>query len=144
MKSYRIKIKKIEIESDNYHIITTIKIKNKILRFIMDTGATHTCMNQHDFIVLHPEEPVLEYDGDSVGISGSGFKAELATLRDFKMGRMSIAEQNIVLLDMQHVNQVYQALRKPKINGIIGCDFFVKYNAVIDFKNEEMILWKNS
>ena len=144
MKSYNVKIKIIELEPDSYHVITKIKIEKKVLFFIVDTGATHTCMNKDSFISLQPEESILEYTGDSVGIASSGFTAAVTTLRHFKMGRMNIREQKIILLDMNHINQVYKALGIPDPAGILGCDFLVKYNAVIDFKAKEMILWKNN
>jgi len=144
MKLCHIKIKIIELESDSYHVITKIKVGKKVLFFIIDTGASHTCMDKDNFIALQPEEPVLEYKGDSVGIAGSGFKTAVTSFRDFKMGRMKIFEQKIVLLDMSHINQVYQSLRKPAVAGILGCDFLVKYNAVIDFNAKEMRLWKNN
>lgn len=140
MKSYSVKIKILELEPDGYHVITKIKTEKKVLRFIVDTGATHTCMDQANFISLQPEEPVLEHDGDSVGIAGSGFKTAITMLRHFKMGKMLIPEQRVVLLDMSHVNQVYKMLKKPEIDGILGCDFLVKYNAVIDFNAKEMKL----
>jgi len=144
MKSYNIKIKILELESDGYHVITKIKIEKKVLHFIVDTGATHTCMDQNNFTSLQPEEPVMEHDGDSVGIAASGFKTAITIFRNFKIGRMLIPEQRVILLDMSHVNQVYEMLKKTKIDGILGCDFLVKYNALIDFKAKKMKLWKNS
>ena len=144
MKSYIVKIKIIELEPESYHIITRIKVENRFLHFIIDTGATHTCMDKDSFIYLYPQEPILAYEGDSAGIASNGFKTEVTTFRNFKIGRMVIPEQKIILLDLKNINQIYEMLGKPKIEGIIGGDFLVKYNAIIDFKAKEMKLWKNS
>ncbi len=144
MRSYTVKIKSIELESDSYHILTRIKIGKSILQFIVDTGASHTCMDKEIFTSIQSEESILEYEGDRVGIGGTGFGVEMTVLHDFKIGRMYIPEYPIILLDMSHIRQTYERLRKPEIAGILGCDFLMRYDAVIDFKAKEIKLWKSN
>jgi hypothetical protein len=39
----------------------------------------------------------------------------------------------VAVLSISHVNTTYQLLNIPKIDGVLGSDFLMKYKAVIDY-----------
>jgi hypothetical protein len=43
-------------------------------------------------------------------------------------------------MDMNHINELYQKVSDYKICGLLGSDFLLKYNAVIDYKRRVLKL----
>jgi hypothetical protein len=85
-------------------------------------------------------EKLEEYDGLAVGISETGFSSSISKLKNLKFGKLSIDEYKIIVLNLQHINKVYAEFHYPKIDGILGSDFLLRYHAVINFRTKKLRL----
>lgn len=140
--SFKINFSIVELEPDNYHILVKAKLDGHPLNVILDTGASHTCFDTQFVSQTYPELETEENEGLNVGVGSNDFESKITDIHNFRMGRFVIKDYQVVLLDMSNINSAYQSMKKPLVHSIIGSDFFVKYNAVIDFENKVLMLKK--
>lgn len=140
IQQYRVKFKLVTLEPDNYHIVVKAKIDGHPLNVIIDTGASHSCFDLDFVRQLSPEISMKDNDGLNVGVGTSDFESKLCSISNFRMGRFLLKKYDIVLLDMSNINQAYEMMHKPLIHGIIGSDFLMKYQAVIDYGSRVLTL----
>ncbi len=139
-KQYTINFKILSLEPDNYHLIIKGKIGKNPIRMILDTGASHTCFDMNFIEELAQEVEIEDNQGMNVGVGSSDFESKLSTIHELKIGRLKIDSYPIVLIDFHHINFAYRVMKLPEIQGVLGSDFFVQYNAVIDYPQKELRL----
>lgn len=144
MKHYTVKLKIVELETDNYHITAKARIGGTPVNMVIDTGASHTCFDLNFIQSLQDETDITDNDGMNVGIGCSDFESKLSVIPHFVIGKLDVPDYSVVLLDMKHINDAYNSMNIPPVQGILGSDFFVKYKAVIDYQKKEMTLWSLS
>ena len=140
IQQYRVNFKLVTLEPDNYHIVVKAKLEGHPLNVIIDTGASHSCFDLEFVRQLSPEISMEDNDGLNVGVGTSDFESKLSTIQNLRLGRFLLKKYNVVLLDMSNINQAYTMMHKPLIHGIIGSDFLMKYQAVIDYGNRVLTL----
>ena len=113
------------------HCILKAKIKNKKGFFIIDTGASNSCIakEKKDFFELHTE------DDKNIKIMGAGPEKINALLS--KKETIYLKEYNtrisFLIIDMSAINESINKEGGIKIDGILGGDFLKKTKAIIDF-----------
>lgn len=113
------------------------------IRVVLDTGASHSCMDAAFAKSLLPELHTEEHDGVTAGIGGDDFEVRIANIPDFKIGHFKqSAYDNMALIDFSYINQAYCRLHKQPIQMILGNDFLVEHNAVIDYKMRSLFFEK--
>lgn len=113
------------------------KIKGKL---IIDTGATKTVfdinlLNEIITDIYIPEEL------KSAGIEANMIESKVGKINKFKIGKLLIKDYNVVLINMQNINQLYENISNLKIWGLLGGDFLSEYNAKIDYKKKLLTIW---
>jgi hypothetical protein len=137
-KSYVIKLYLLELEPENFHIFAKGKWKGNPINIIIDTGASHTCLDIDFFKSADPEAIAIANQGTNVGIGTDEFETHITLLSDFKISRFHVPDFHAVLLSLKHINMAYQAAKIPEVQCILGSDFFVSYNAIIDYSNQTL------
>lgn len=137
-KTYVVKLHLVELESENYHLFVKGKWKGNPINIIIDTGASHTCLDIDFFRSLEPDTIAVPNQGTNVGIGTDEFETHIALISDFKISRLHVHDFHAVLLSLKHINQAYQVAKIPEVQCILGSDFFVSYNAIIDFSNHTL------
>ena len=135
-----IKLKIRSLEPENWHIFVTGAIDGQKVNLVVDTGASHSCFDIDFISQLYNNEEFEDGIGMNAGVGSNDLQAKIATLKKLKIGRFTLKDYTVVLLDLSHVNTVYKIAKKPVIQGIIGSDLLKKYGAVIDFKKAVMTL----
>ncbi|HHU47828.1 MAG TPA: retropepsin-like aspartic protease [Bacteroidales bacterium] len=139
MKKYKVKCKLVDLEPDNYHLTIKGKVAGSPVNLVVDTGASQTCFDFQIVNILGEHDTLIEeYEGLKVGIGGSAIDSKFTSIPLFQIGRLKIKNFPVVLLDLTHVNEAYNSMKLPHIDGILGSDFFVAYNAIIDYENREL------
>lgn len=136
-KLYASKIQPVELGKGEYHIILRAKIAGLPVRCVLDTGASHSCLDINFVREQLPAVSTLPGNCLTAGIGGHDFEVNVADIPEFKIGRFRLPlYPNMALLDMAHINAAYVKLRKKPVQLILGNDFFVKYHAVIDYPRQ--------
>lgn len=136
-KYIRIKLKKMA----THHLELTAKINGVKGRFILDTGASNSCvgMDQIDFFQLEAEESETKAAGAGA-IDMETQKSENNTL---EIGKWKTQKSHLVLFDLSHVNAALEQHNAPTVKGIIGADILEKGKAFIDYDKKMLYLRKN-
>lgn len=143
MKHYTIKITTVKLESGSYHITAKAKIGNTPVNLVIDTGASHSCFDLNFIRNLdHKIESDPEGNNElNIGLGEVGFESKITYLKDFRIGKLEVPDYMVALMDLTHVNNAYRLLKKPEVQGLLGCDFLIRFMAVIDYMKGEMTLW---
>lgn len=131
-----VKVKLYKIKTQ--HLICFGSINNVKATFLIDTGASNSCISLENIDVYD-----LKTEGEKFEASGASDKKMEAILSKecgFKLGRFSMKKQKFVLLDLNHINSLLESQNVKKINGIIGAEFLKATKAIIDYDNLDLFL----
>ena len=135
-KKQFVKVKLYKIKTQ--HLICFGSINNVKATFLIDTGASNSCISLENIDVYD-----LKTEGEKFEASGASDKKMEAILSKecgFKLGRFSMKKQKFVLLDLNHINSLLESQNVKKINGIIGAEFLKATKAIIDYDNLDLFL----
>jgi hypothetical protein len=139
IRTTRIPLQLIELEDSSFHIMIEARFKRLKGNLIIDTGASKTVLD-YTFGKKIAQSIKKIKDQNSSGINAMITDSHLATVPSLTVGRLKITDYPCVLLDLSHVNALYQKYCDKHIAGLIGSDFLVQYQAVIDYNKRVMKL----
>ena len=124
------------LPTNHYVVITTLNgIEG---RFILDTGASNTCVSSELTAQFHLNAKPSEEKASSA--SANELDTEVAHHNELMIGSWSSQRRSVVLFDMQAVNHALQKLDIENVDGIIGADVLKSTKAVIDYNNNWLYL----
>lgn len=107
-------------------------------RFIVDTGASNTCVG-----LDRTDHFGMASEGSEIKAAGAG-SAELETAvsagNRLMLGTWERAGLQMVLIDLSHVNQALANHQAPPVDGILGADVLRLGRAVIDYEKNRLFL----
>ena len=125
----RLELKK--MPSGHLHIFGQINGVNG--NFILDTGAGATLIeekNKGKFQMLTKES-----EKQAAGAGGIGMKMQTSDNNTLKIGKLKLTEQNLMLMNLDHVNHAFESMGLEKVDGVIGADILTDRKAIIDYSN---------
>ncbi|HBF89095.1 MAG TPA: hypothetical protein DDX39_10675 [Bacteroidales bacterium] len=130
----------VEVEEDGCHLFVECLLNNiQPINLIIDTGASKTVFDST--LTQNFAEMVLkEMEIKSAGVGGDVTLSEFANIPKLQIGSFEMVNFETVLIDLSHINQIYEPIINRKIWGLIGGDFLLKYKATIDYRKKELIL----
>ena len=126
-------------EDNSYHLFVRCSIDGKKYDMLIDTGASHTIFDAS----LIPEIPADEAtinNIQSAGIHAGEVKTSFGHIKKFKLGDLKCKDWTVVLIDLTHVNELYKKFADKRVAGLIGSDFLLVYDAIIDYKKMKLVL----
>ncbi|WP_420402096.1 retropepsin-like aspartic protease [Flagellimonas sp.] len=107
-------------------------------RFILDTGASNTCvgMDKIDYFKMISEVSDIK----AAGAGATEMETLVSAKNKIQIGSWSKKKQKIVLFDLVHVNQALTSHNSLPVDGIIGADILKKGKAVIDYDKRCLFL----
>jgi|GEM_PF-3775753 len=109
-------------------------LNGKEILMAVDTAANTTVFNRALIDELNLE--TKEKSGTSIRAGGS-LPMFSAYVEDFRVGNISY-HGDFDFVDLSHPNKGIEISGDPQIDGLLGADILLKWNAVIDYK--ELIL----
>lgn len=128
----------VELEDNSYHIIVPAQIGSIEGDFIIDTGASVTVVDRHTPFTYEPLAGVAEVNSGSVG--GQIEEVEMANIPEMRVGGHAVREVHAAVIDLDYVNSLYDKHLRRRVAGLLGCDFLVRFGAVIDYGNRTLTL----
>ncbi len=113
------------------HYLFSATINNVPGNFILDTGASTSCVDLKDssYFSLISEESIIK----AAGAGAINMETMLARKNTFIIGKWVVKNMDFVLFDLSHVNQALLQAEEAPIQGIIGADFLKLHRSVIDY-----------
>jgi len=125
----------IDLKGDGFHLAIQVLVNDKPARFILDTGASRTVFdaNRIEQFIVNPEmEPNEQL---STGLGTNDMQSNIVRIDSFVLADLHIYDYQTVAIDMSHINQTYEMIEMPLIDGVLGGDILSEFNAVIDYKS---------
>ncbi|MBM1105927.1 clan AA aspartic protease [Aurantibacter crassamenti] len=107
-------------------------------RFILDTGASNTCVgtDKLEFFKLTSKDSEIK----AAGAGATDMETQISTKNKFNIGKWKKKKTKIVLFDLVHVNEALTMHNAKPVDGIIGADILIDTNAIIDYKSKILYL----
>lgn len=124
----------IELEHDNYHILIKGNFQdNTIAYWIIDTGASKTVLdlNLNQYFETIESDNLDDYQ--SAGINQGMMETSVGKITYLRFGDLKITDQKVALIDLNHVNEIYEKYTSYRIAGLLGGDILMQYNCTIDY-----------
>lgn len=109
-------------------------------RFILDTGASSTCVGMDKIEHFNMISEVT--DIKAAGAGATEMETLISTKNKIQIGDWTKKKQKIVLFDLIHVNQALTSHNSLPVDGIIGADVLKKAKAIIDYDKKSLYLKK--
>ena len=120
------------------HFEVDAQINGVTGRFIVDTGASNTCLAQE-----LSERFGLVSEAAEVKAAGAGatdMEARISKKNSIQIGDWKREKLPVVLFDLSHVNHALTSQESGAVDGIIGADVLNKGRAVIDYRKKMLYL----
>lgn len=120
------------------HLLLKAEINGVKGRFILDTGASHSCLNRDV-----KDKFLVQTQPSTTTVAGAGavnMETLLSVKNSLKIGSWKKEEFSIVLFDLHHVNQALSTYNVKEVDGIIGADVLMAGEAIIDYAFKKLYL----
>ena len=119
------------------HLLIQGKINGIKGNFILDTGASNSCVGFESIerFVLN----VQFSETKAAGAGAVGMETQLAKNNEIQLGRWK-KKFHLIIFDMSHVNEALIQHKTKAVDGIIGADVLLKGKAIIDYCNHYLYL----
>lgn len=120
------------------HYKLTAKVNGKSGDFILDTGASSSCIgfsSVNKFIMLTEESEVK-----AAGAGATNMLTHVAKDNIFSIGGKTTHKMSFVIFDLSHVNEALLQVDEAAVEGILGADYLKASKAVIDYGRNVLYL----
>ena len=133
-----IKIPLVFTETNHFEIAA--KINGVQGRFILDTGASNTCvgLDKIDYFKMVSEASEIK----AAGAGATEMETLISSKNKVQIGDWSKKKQKVVLFDLVHVNHALTSHNALPVDGIIGADILKIGKAIIDYQKKCLYLKK--
>ena len=121
---------------DNGHVVIQLQVNEDSEKrsFVLDTGATTDLLNKKTAEKLGI---VPNYQQTATGASGDEVY-DIALSQKLRLSeKVHIENTHLVLMDLEKLN----SKSEREFDGIIGASLFKKHVSVIDFENQQLVLY---
>lgn len=122
------------------HLQLSAKINNIKGRFILDTGASNSCVGLDliEFFNLDAKES----DTKAAGAGATDMETQESKNNILKIGDWKTSDSHLVLFNLSHVNTALVQHNANEVHGIIGADILRQGKAFIDYNKNVLYLKK--
>ena len=135
-KFVKIKLKKIATN----HLELKATINGVKGRFILDTGASNSCVGLD--MITHFNLDAQESETKAAGAGATDMETLQSDNNSLKIGNWNTKKCHLVLFDLSHVNTALTQHKAKEVHGIIGADVLQKGKAFIDYRKKVLYLKK--
>ncbi|MGB1080453.1 MAG: retropepsin-like aspartic protease [Flavobacteriaceae bacterium] len=120
------------------HYICKLTLNDVDGVFIVDTGASHTC------VALEKEAHFLlnstKAEKQAASASSADMDTRQSTENHLRIGSWEQSKQELILFDMTTVNEALVQLNEDAVDGILGADVLHATKAVLDYRRNGLFL----
>jgi predicted aspartyl protease len=133
--------KKIKFKvSKTQHLLIKAKINGVKGNFILDTGASSSCVGFESIELFLLEAKKSKTQASGAG--ATGMLTQIAVGNKLQLGNWKHRDFDLVIFDLSHVNEALVEHKAKPVHGIIGADILMKGKGIIDYYNHCVYLMK--
>ncbi len=134
------KYKKVKLKMmKTNHLELSAKINGKKGRFILDTGASNTCIGLD--LATYFNVQAEESDIKAAGTGTIDMQTHISDKNKLKIGKWK-TKTSFILIDLTNVNTALAHQDEDEVHGIIGADILDTAKAIIDYDKKVLFLKK--
>ncbi len=128
----------VNMEDKGFHLLIRLEQPNGNNGFwIIDTGASKTVVNiKHHNLYEELNDDDNAYE--TAGINGAIKGASIGNLHSLTFGSIELKNITVALIELEHINIIYEKSTNYSIIGLIGSDVLMQLNAIIDYSKLEL------
>ncbi len=107
-------------------------------RFILDTGASKSCVGVEDINLF--ELKTEESDHKASGAGRDEIDTLISSKNHVSIGKFKLKNIMLILIDLKHINNALEKQDVEPIQGILGADILHKGKAIIDYNKKYLYL----
>ena len=131
--------KKIKFKvSKTQHLLIKASINGVKGNFILDTGASSSCVGFESIEVFQLEAKKSKTQASGAG--ANGMLTQIAVGNKLQLGNWKHRDFDLVIFDLSHVNEALIQHKAKPVHGIIGADILMKGKGIIDYFNHCLYL----
>lgn len=115
------------------HLLIKVKVNGIAGNFILDTGASNTCVGLENIEKYRLE--AKDYSSFAASASSTTMQAKISKGNYLQIGSWKQLPSTFILFDLSHINEALSQQKIKPVDGIIGADVLLKGNAIIDYPN---------
>lgn len=120
------------------HLLITAKINGVKGNFILDTGASNSCVGLEGIEKFQLFTEISETK--AAGAGATGMETQLSKDNSLQLSRWKFNNLNLIIFDMFHVNLALKQYKMKPVDGIIGADVLLQGKGIIDYYNHYLYL----
>lgn len=120
------------------HLVMPMTLNHLEGRFILDTGAGGTVIEAKRQAYFSMEAEFTEET--ATGAGATGLHMQLSKSNILQLERLELADHELTLMNLDHVNQAFAALDITAVDGVVGADILEALHAIIDYANLTLYL----
>jgi predicted aspartyl protease len=132
----KIKLKKINTN----HFELKAKLNGVKGRFILDTGASNSCIDIN--LAEKFKLEVKDSETKAAGAGAIGMETKISVNNNIEISQWKYQNFTVVLFDLTHVNTALTEHHAEAVDGIIGADILEKGKAIINYEKKSLYLKK--
>ena len=130
----RVKLKK----TATNHFEIKAKINGIKGRFILDIGASKSCLGMEDIEFFKLKTKETEHKASGAG--PSEIDTLISSKNEIGIGKFKLKKIVLILISLKHINNALEKQDVNPIQGIIGADILHKGKAIIDYNKKYIYL----
>jgi hypothetical protein len=144
MKNLHEKLKKVDYKKVKFkvtktqHLLIKAKINGVKGNFILDTGASNSCVGFEsiEYFALEAKNSKTK----ASGAGGTGMLTKISSNNKLQLNNWKHNKFDLVIFDLSHVNEALGHYKVKPVHGIIGADVLMKGKGIIDYFNHCLYL----
>ncbi len=138
-----IPIEIIELETQSFHLLIKCTLNGEQDGdMVIDTGASKTVFDRN-FVLNYQHKEKDKDELQSCGLGGDDIESDLVEIESLSFGDFKSEILNVVLIDLNQINKMYEKHCQRQICGLLGSDFLLRHQAIIDYQKSVLILNRN-
>ncbi|TRX33462.1 acid protease [Flavobacterium sp. ZT3R18] len=146
MKNLHEKLKKEDYKKVKFkitktqHLLIKAKINGVKGNFILDTGASNSCVGFESIghFILEAKKSKTK----ASGAGATGMLTQTSSSNKLQLGNWKNSNFDLIIFDLSHVNEALNHYKVKPVHGIIGADILMKGKGIIDYYNHCLYLKK--
>jgi len=140
MKKYKIPLKVYEIPGGGTHLLVKAKLNGELNYILIDTGASNSVFDTTNSAFENTDFETKEEEVQSSGFNSNIENIQVGEIESLKISHFKTSLSEVIFTPLDHINELYKSIKLPQICGIIGSDFLLKHNGIINFKTRILYL----
>ena len=133
-----VKLDLTELSDGGIHLSLKVEIDQMELRFVLDTGASHSVLDVEWARENLSEHEINLIDDPAQGI-GSAVEVHRAIVSEMKIADLIIKDRMLAMINFDSINSVYKREGLGVVHGILGGDILHEFEAMIDYRKMSII-----